>query len=95
MFHDIRLLTTAVYTDEYLVLQIKFAIGWLNQLEPYLTTAEVAARQGRRLDEGADAHSITFRPTCFGTSGPLLSTRQVAFGSTSLMPRRAVCPLRA
>jgi hypothetical protein len=29
-----------------------------------LTTAEVAVRRGRRLDECA--HMISFRPTCFG-----------------------------
>src|SRR5674476_671352 len=67
MFHDVRLLMTAVYADEYLVLQIKFAVGWLNQFEPQLATAEVAARRGRRLDEGA--HVISFRPTCFGIRG--------------------------
>ena len=61
---------TAVYADEYLVLQIKFAVGSLNQFEPQLATAEIAARRGRRLDEGA--HVISFRPTCFGTRGPVL-----------------------
>src|SRR5665213_1754541 len=66
MFHDVRLLMTAVYTDEYLVLQIKFAVGWLNQLEPQLATAELAARRWRRLSNGA--HGISFRPTCFGAS---------------------------
>jgi len=64
MFHDVRLLMTAVYTYEYLVLQIKFAVDWLSPFEPQLATAELAARRGRRLDEGA--HVISFRPTCFG-----------------------------
>ena len=40
-------------------------------------------RRGRRLGEGAGAHAITFRPTCFGARWPLLSTRRVAFGSAS------------
>ena len=30
MFHDVRLLMTAVYADEYLVVQIKRMVGWLN-----------------------------------------------------------------
>ena len=30
MFHDVRLLMTAVYADEYLVVRIKFAVGRLN-----------------------------------------------------------------
>ena len=58
MFHDVRLLMTAVYADEYFVVQIKrtvgwlikFAVGWLNRFEPQLATAELAARRGRRLD---------------------------------------------
>ena len=67
MFHDVRLLMTAVYADEYLIVRIKFAFGWLNQFEPQLATAEVAARRGRRLNEGA--HMISFRPTRFGRRG--------------------------
>jgi hypothetical protein len=67
MFHDVRLLMTAVYADEYLVLQIKFAVGRLNQFESQLATTEVAARRWRRL--GDCAHGISFRPTCFGSEG--------------------------
>ena len=67
---------TAVYADEYLVVQIKRmvgwlnikrTVGWLNQFGPQLATAELAARRGRRLDEGA--HVISFRPKRFGTRG--------------------------
>ena len=38
MFHDVRLLTTALYADKYLIVQIKFAVGWLNKFEPQLPT---------------------------------------------------------
>ncbi len=34
MAHGIQLLTVAVYADEYLIVQIKGGVGWLNQLEP-------------------------------------------------------------
>jgi hypothetical protein len=64
MAHGTRLLTAALYADDYLSVQIKGTVGWLNQLEPQLTTAFVATRRGRRLDESA--HMISFRPTCFG-----------------------------
>jgi hypothetical protein len=63
MAHGTQLFTAALRADEYLVVQIKGAISWLNQLEPQLTTA-VATRRGRRLDEGA--HMISLRPMCFG-----------------------------
>jgi hypothetical protein len=32
MAHDTRLLMTALYADEYLLVQTKDAAGWLNQL---------------------------------------------------------------
>ena len=63
MAHGTQLFTAALRADEYLVVQIKGAISWLNQLEPQLTTA-VATRRGRRLDESA--HMISLRPMCFG-----------------------------
>jgi hypothetical protein len=63
MAHGTQLFTAALRADEYLVVQIKGAISWLNQLEPQLTTA-VATRRGRRLDEGA--HMISLRLMCFG-----------------------------
>ena len=60
MAHDTRLLMTALYADEYLLVQTKDAAGWLNQLlESQLTTAVVAARRRRRLNKGA--HMISFR----------------------------------
>jgi hypothetical protein len=65
MAHGTRLLTTALYADDYLSVQIKGTVGELNLLESQLAATEVAARRGRRLDEGA--HIISFRPTCFGT----------------------------
>jgi len=67
MFHDVQLLMTAIYADGYLIFQIKGMIGWLNQFQPQLATAEVAARRGRRLDEGA--HMISFRLTRFRARG--------------------------
>ena len=59
MAHGTQLFTAALRADEYLVVQIKGAISWLNQLEPQLTTAEFAARRWRGLDERA--HMISFR----------------------------------
>jgi len=67
MAHGTRMLTAAVCADEYLVVQIKGAVGCLNLLESQLATAELAVRRGRRLDQGA--HRISFRPPCCGTSG--------------------------
>jgi hypothetical protein len=64
MAHGTQLATAALCADEYLVVQIKDVTSWLNQLEPQLTTAFVATRRGRRLDEGA--HMISLRPMCFG-----------------------------
>jgi hypothetical protein len=64
MAHGTRLYTATLCADEYLVVQIKGAISWLNQLKSQLTTAFVATRRGRRLDEGA--HMISFRLMCFG-----------------------------
>jgi len=34
MAHDTRMLTAAICADEYLVLQIKRPVSWLDQLEP-------------------------------------------------------------
>lgn len=60
-------LTAALYANEYLTVQIKGAIGWLNLLESQFAATAVAARRGRRLDESA--HKISFRPISFGTRG--------------------------
>lgn len=64
MGHCARLLATAVCADEYLALQIKSFVAGLDQLDSEFTTALVAMRRGRRLDEGA--HGISFRTTYFG-----------------------------
>jgi hypothetical protein len=64
MFYDVRLFMTALYANEYLFLQIKFAVDWLSPFESELATAQLATRRGRRLDEGA--HVMSFRPTYFG-----------------------------
>lgn len=50
MAHRTRLFMTALYADEYLLVQIKGRIGRLNMLESQLATAEFAARRGRRLN---------------------------------------------
>src|ERR1035437_54753 len=105
MFHDVRLLMTAVYADEYLVVQIKRkvgwlnikrTVGWLNQFEPQFATAELAARRGRRLDEGA--HVISFCPTCFGTRGryfnPASSVWFRVFQASTPVRLSPSCPLR-
>jgi hypothetical protein len=41
--HGTRLLAAALDADEYLVVQIKVAIGGLNPFEPQLPTANFAA----------------------------------------------------
>ena len=64
MIHCARLLTATLHADEYLAIQLKGTVSWLNLLEPQLSIAEIAARRGRRLNEGA--HIISFRPTRFG-----------------------------
>ena len=40
--HGTRLLTAALYADKYLAVQIKAAVGSLNQFKSQLATAEVA-----------------------------------------------------
>ena len=42
MAHGTRLLTAALDADEYLIVQIKSAIGRLNLLESQIATTEVA-----------------------------------------------------
>jgi hypothetical protein len=44
MAHVTRLLTAALYADEYLPVQIKGTLGKLNQFESQLATAELAVR---------------------------------------------------
>jgi hypothetical protein len=86
MDHGVRLHMTAVCADEYFVLQIKGTVGWLNLLEPQFTTAEVAARRGRRLDKFA--HVVSFRPTCFGARE---RNTQKGLSSKAKLKARTLC----
>ena len=60
MHHSKRPLTAAARADKDFVLQIVLSVGGLNQLEMHFSTALLASRSRRRLDECA--HGRSFLP---------------------------------